>query len=131
MSIENRSPQLQSLLADVALRVVDLLQREFQLFRAETRAGLTRLGYAAALLIVAAGFLIAGIVLAAEAAVEALAVQLESEAMAAAAVSGACLILALLLFLWGRSKLAHGDVLPRRSMSSLRRDAEMLAEKVS
>ncbi len=127
----DRQPQLQALLAEVARNGADLVQREFRLFKAETRASLSRLAYGLAAMIIAAGFLIAGIVLLAESLVEALAVRLESEALAAAIVGGGCLILALVIFFVARSSLSLNELQPTRSMKTVRRDAEMLAEKIS
>ena len=83
------------------------------------------------MLVVAAVFAIAAILLFTEALVEWLATVVGSEALAALIVGGVLLAIAVALGLWGRNAISAASLAPTRSLHSLQRDSQILSERVS
>lgn len=129
--MDDRDPQLQRVLGDVSRSALGLMQSEMRLLKAEFREDLHKLAYGLAAFVGAAAFLIAAITLAADAAVEAVAAGVDSRGWAFAIVGGACIVIALILFLIGQSTVSFRTIEPRRTLRSLGNDAEMLSERAS
>jgi hypothetical protein len=125
------APQLQALVGEVMRDAAELVMRELDLFRAEMRASVRQALYGAVAFIGAAVFLITALALFADAGVKALAARMGSEVLAALTVGGAALLVGLLLAFFGYRALSFSTFKPRRTVRSIRRDKEMLAEKVA
>jgi hypothetical protein len=82
-----------------------------------------------AMVVVAAIFAIAAVMLLTESLVEWLATVVNSEALAALIVGGVLALIAIGLGLWGRSAMTSSSLMPQRTMRSLQRDAEVLSER--
>ena len=63
--------------------------------------------------------------------VEWLATVVESEALAALIVGGAMAVIAIGLGLYGRSAMSSFSLLPQRTVRSVKRDTQVLSERVS
>ena len=107
----------------------DLAQKEFTLFRTEVTQNIKTLFLGLALVVVAAIFAIAAVMLLTESLVEWLATVVNSEALAALIVGGVLALIAVGLGLWGRSAMSSSSLTPQRTMRSLKRDAEVLSER--
>jgi hypothetical protein len=81
--------------------------------------------------VMAAVFAIAAIMLFTESLVEWLARVLNSEALAALIVGGVMALIAIGLGLYGRHAMSASALTPQRTMRSLKRDAEVLSERVT
>jgi hypothetical protein len=74
---------------------------------------------------------IAAVMLFTESLVEWLARVLESEALAALIVGGVMAAIAIGLGLYGRSAITRFSLTPQRTVRSIKRDTEVLSERVS
>jgi hypothetical protein len=81
------------------------------------------------MVVVAAIFAIAAVMLLTESLVEWLATVVNSEALAALIVGGVMALIAIGLGLWGRSTMTSSSLAPERTMRSLKRDVEVLSER--
>jgi len=84
-----------------------------------------------AMVVVAAIFAIAAIMLFTESLVEWLATKVGSEALAALIVGGVMAVIAIGLGLYGRSAMSSFSLLPERTARSVKRDTQVLSERVS
>lgn len=128
---DQQGQTLQSLVAETLRESTTLAQKEFALFRTEVSANLKTMVMGLAMLVAAAVFAIAAIMLFTEALVEWLATVVGSEALAALIVGGALLAVAVALGLWGRNAISSASLAPTRTMHSLQRDGQVLSERVS
>jgi hypothetical protein len=122
---------IQGLVGEALRESTDLAQKEFTLFRTEMTQNVRTLFMGLAMVVVAAIFAIAAIMLFTESLVEWLARVLESEALAALIVGGAMAIIAIGLGLYGRHAMTASALAPQRTVRSLKRDAEVLSERVT
>jgi len=120
-----------SLVGDALRDTQDLVSKEIALFRAETSEGLHQLSTGLMLLIAAGVFAVTGLFVLILALVKALAVLLNSEALAALIVGGLFALIAIALALWGRSKASLSGLEPTRTERQLRQDAGIITERVS
>ena len=118
-----------SLVGDAVRDFRDLVAGEIALFRSELSRGVGRVYLGLGLLLSAAVFAIAGLFTLLLALVKGLAVVLQSDALAALAVGGVFLLLALGLGLWGRSKASLSGLEPRRTARQVRQDAQVITER--
>ena len=128
---DQQGQTLQSLVAETLRESTTLAQKEFALFRSEVSTNLKTMVMGLAMLVAAAVFAIAAIMLFTEALVEWLATVVGSEAIAALIVGGALLAVAVALGLWGRNAISSASLAPTRTMHSLQRDGQILSERVS
>jgi uncharacterized membrane protein YqjE len=128
---DQQGQSLQGLVAEAVRESTNLAQKEFALFRTEVSENLKAMLMGVAMLVVAAVFAIAAILLFTEALVEWLATVVGSEALAALIVGGVLLAIAVALGLWGRNAISAASLAPTRSLHSLQRDSQILSERVS
>ena len=125
----NGNQTIQGLVGEALRESTDLAQKEFTLFRTEISQNIRTLFMGLAMVVVAAIFAIAAIMLLTESLVEWLATVVNSEALAALIVGGVLALIAIGLGLWGRSAMTSSSLMPQRTMRSLQRDAEVLSER--
>jgi len=122
---------LQGLVAEAVRESTTLAQKEFALFRTEVSENLKKMVIGLAMLVVAAVFAIAALLLFTEALVEWLATVVGSEALAALIVGGILLVVAVVLGLWARNAISAASLAPTRTLHSLQRDSQVLSERVT
>jgi F0F1-type ATP synthase membrane subunit c/vacuolar-type H+-ATPase subunit K len=125
------SKSLQSLFGEALRESSDLAQKEFALFRSEMIQNVRTMFFGLAMVVVAAIFAIAAIMLLTESLVEWLAGVVGSEALAALIVGVAMAAIAIGLGLYGRSTITSFTLTPQRTMRSVKRDAQVLSERVA
>jgi len=128
---ESGPASIQTLFGEALRETSDLAQKEFTLFRTEMTQNVRLVFVGLALLVAAAVFAIAAVILLTEALVEWLAVLLNSEALAALIVGGVMAAIAIGLGLYGRSRMSSFSLTPRHTVDSIKRDSEVLSERVS
>lgn len=127
-----RQPQnIQSLLGDALRESTELARKEMTLFKTELTANVRSFFIGIALIVMAAIFAIGALILLTEALVDWLATVVGSQALAALIVAGLCIVMAVFLGFWGKSKLTAETLVPNRTAQSLQRDAAVLSERVS
>lgn len=122
---------IQGLVGEALRESTDLAQKEFMLFRTEVNQNVRTLFIGLAMVVVAAIFAIAAIMLFTDSLVQWLAVKVGSHALAALIVGGAMAVIAIGLGLYGRHAMSASTLAPQRTMHSLKRDAEVLSERVT
>jgi hypothetical protein len=122
---------IQGLVGEALRESTDLAQKEFALFRSEMTQNVRTIFIGLAMVVVAAIFAIAAIMLFTEALVDWLATVVNSEALAALIVGGIMAVIAIGLGLYGRNAMAASSLAPQRTVRSLKRDAEVLSERVT
>jgi len=128
---ESRNQSLQNLFGEALRETSDLAQKEFTLFRTEMSESVRNLFVGLAMIVAAAVFAIAALMLLTEALVEWLGAVLGSEALAALIVAGVMAVIAIGLGLYGRSAFSRFSLTPERTVRSIKRDTEVLSERVS
>lgn len=125
----NGNQTIQGLVGEALRESTDLAQKEFTLFKTEISQNMRTLFIGLAMVVAAAVFAIAAVMLLTESLVEWLATVVESEALAALIVGGILAVIAIGLGLWGRNAMTASSLTPQRTMRSLKRDAEVLSER--
>jgi len=128
---DNNNQTIQGLVGEALRESTDLAQKEFTLFRTEMTQNVRTLFMGLAMVVVAAIFAIAAIMLLTESLVEWLATVVGSEALAALIVGGVLALIAIGLGLYGRHAMTASSLAPQRTVRSLKRDAEVLSERVT
>jgi hypothetical protein len=129
VAMQGSNQTIQGLVGDALRESTDLAQKEFTLFRTEITQNIRTLFMGLAMIVVAAIFAIAALMLFTESLVKWLATVVNSEALAALIVGGVMALIAIGLGLWGRSTMTSSSLAPQRAMRSLKRDAEVLSER--
>jgi len=124
-------PPIQNLFGEALRESSDLARKEFALFKTEMSESIRNLFLGIAMMVGAAVFAIAAIMLLTEALVEWLARVVNSEALAALIVGGIMAALAIGLGLYGRSKFSAFSLTPERTVRSIKLDTQVLSERVS
>jgi len=127
----NSNQSLHSLFGEAMRETSDLAQKEFALFRTEMSQSVKSMFIGLAMVVAAAVFAIAAVMLLTESLVEWLATVLESEALAALIVGGVMAAVAVGLGLYGRNAISRFSLTPERTVRSIKRDTEILSERVS
>lgn len=122
---------IQGLVIEAIRDSSDLAQKEFALFRSELSSNIRTLFIGLAMVIVAAVFAIAALMLFTDALVKWLATVVDSEALAALIVGGVMAVIAIGLLLYARHAMSLSALAPQRTVRSIRRDAEVLSERVA
>ena len=122
---------LHNLFGEAIRETSDLAQKEFALFRTEMSQNVRTVFLGLAMVVAAAVFAIAAVMLFTESLVGWLARVLESEALAALIVGGVMAAIAIGLGLYGRSAISRFSLTPQRTVRSIKRDTEVLSERVS
>jgi hypothetical protein len=125
------SQSLHILLGEALRESSDLAQKEFALFRTEMSQNVRTMFMGLAMVVVAAVFAIAALILFTDALVHWLAGIVGSEALAATIVGGAMALLAVGLGVYGRSMISSFTLTPKRTVRSVKRDAQVLSERVA
>jgi fatty acid desaturase len=131
MAEAQRQHSIHNLFGEALRDSSDLARKEFTLFKTEMAQSVRALFIGIAMMVAAAVFAIAALGLLTEALVEWLATVVNSEALAALIVGGVMLVLAIACALWGRSKFNAFTLTPERTMRNVRRDTQVLSERVS
>ena len=108
----------------------NLVSKEFALFRTEMGEGLDHLVHALTLFIAAGVLAITGVLVLILALVKALAVLLQSDALAALVVGALFAAISLELALWGRSKASLSGLEPVRTERQVKQDAGIITERI-
>jgi hypothetical protein len=127
--MQGNNQTIQGLVGEALRESTDLAQKELTLFRTEISQNIRTLFLGLAMVVVAAIFAIAALMLLTESLVEWLATVVNSEALAALIVGGVMALIAIGLGLWGRSTMTSSSLAPERTMRSLKRDVEVLSER--
>lgn len=125
----NGNQTIQGLVGEALRESTDLAQKEFTLFKTEISQNMRTLFIGLAMVVAAAVFAIAAVMLLTESLVEWLATVVDSEALAALIVGGLMAAIAIGLGLWGKNAMTASSLTPQRTMRSLKRDAEVLSER--
>jgi uncharacterized membrane protein YqjE len=125
----NGNQTIQGLVGEALRESTDLAQKEFTLFKTEISQNMRTLFMGLAMVVAAAVFAIAAVMLLTESLVEWLATVVDSEALAALIVGGLMAVIAIGLGLWGKNAMTASSLTPQRTMRSLKRDAEVLSER--
>ena len=128
---DTRNDSLHDLFGEALRETSDLAQKEFALFRTEMSQSVRSVFLGLAMVVAAAVFAVAAVMLLTEALVEWLAGVLNSEALAALIVGGVMAVIAIGLGLYGRSAISRFSLAPERTMRSIKRDTQVLSERVS
>lgn len=128
---ESNPHAIHNLVGEALRESADLARKEFSLFRTEVTSNVRSLVMGLAMLIGAAVFAVAALIWLTQALVEWLGAVLNSEALAALIVGGVLAVIAIGLGLWGRSAMSSATLTPERTIRSVRRDGEVLSERVS
>ncbi|HEY7385585.1 MAG TPA: phage holin family protein [Beijerinckiaceae bacterium] len=130
MADQNQS-SIQGLISDALRDTTDLARKEVALFRAELAENVRALVMGIAMMVGAAVFAIAAIILFTEALVKWLATVVGSEALSALIVGGAMAVIAVGLVLYGRSTMSAASLMPNRAVRSIQRDTKVLSERIA
>ncbi len=128
---DTRNDSLHDLFGEALRETSDLAQKEFALFRTEMSQSVRSVFLGLAMVVAAAVFAVAAVMLLTESLVEWLAGVLNSEALAALIVGGVMAVIAIGLGLYGRSAISRFSLTPERTVRSIKRDTEVLSERVS
>jgi hypothetical protein len=120
---------IQGLFGDALRETSDLAQKEFALFRTEMNQNIRSLFLGLAMIVGAAVFAIAALILFTKSLVDWLATVVNSEALAALIVGGVMAAIAIGLALYGRHAMSSFSITPQRTVRSIKRDAEVLSER--
>jgi hypothetical protein len=131
MSDPRNTQSIHNLFGEALRETGDLAQKELALLRTEVTQNVRTMFFGLAMVVVAAIFAIAAIILLTESLVEWLATVLESEALAALIVGGVMAVIAIGLGLYGRSAISSFSLTPERTVRSVRRDTQVLSERVA
>jgi hypothetical protein len=109
----------------------DLARKELALFRAELSEGIRQVFLGIAMMVGAAVFAVAALMLFSDALEEWLATVVNSEALAALIVGVAVALTAVGLALYGRKLFSSFRLVPAQTMRSIQSDTRVLSERVS
>jgi len=122
---------IHNLLGDALRESTDLARKEFTLFRTELTENARAMVMGLVFLVVGAVFAVAALIWLTQALVDWLGPIVHSQALAALIVGGGLALIAVGLGLYGRSRMSSATLAPTRTTKSIRRDAEVLSERVT
>lgn len=122
---------INNLLGEALRDATDLARKELALFKTELSDNVRTLLIGIGMMVGAAVFAIAAIILFTEALVKWLATIVGSEALSALIVGGVMTLIAIGLVMYGRSTMSSASLAPTRSVRSIQRDTQVLSEKVA
>jgi F0F1-type ATP synthase membrane subunit c/vacuolar-type H+-ATPase subunit K len=126
---QTTNQSIHTLVGEALRETSGLAQKEFALFRTEMSQSVKSMFIGLAMVVAAAVFAIAAVMLLTESLVEWLATVLESEALAALIVGGLMAAIAIGLGLYGRKAISSFTLTPERTVRSVKRDAQILSER--
>jgi hypothetical protein len=133
MAVDKSEKSLPSLFSDLARETVDLVRQEMALARAEISEKITSAERALVALVVGAVIILAGLLLLLQAVVNGLAMVLPEETapwLAPLIVGAVVALIGFLMLKGARTKLQPDNLVPHRTVDSLRRDAAVAQETV-
>lgn len=122
---------LQQLVGDAIRDAADLAGKEFALFRTEMADNVAGLAKGAIMFLAAAVFAVASLIWLTQALVDGIDVFIHRKWLSALIVGGLLAVIAGILVMVGKSKLSASSLAPSRTVRSLKRDGEVLTERVS
>lgn len=122
---------LQALVGDALRDGADLARKEFALFRAEMASNAAGLAKGAAMFLAAAVFAVASLIWLTQALVYGLDVMIRSYWISALIVGAALALVAGVLILIGKNMISAASIAPTRTVTSLKRDSEVLSERTA
>ncbi len=128
---DRQSASLQGLVGDALRDVADLARQEFALFRTEMADNVGTVAKGAAMFLVAAVFAVASLIWLTQALVYGIDVVVHSRWISALIVGALLLVIAGVLVMVGRNMISAVSLAPTRTVKSLRRDGEILSERIS
>ena len=133
MATDKTDKSLPSLFSDLARETVDLVRQEMALARAEISQKITSAERGLVALIVGGVIILAGLMLLLQAVVNALGMALPQETapwLAPLIVGAVVAVIGYVMLKGGRSRLQPDNLMPNRTVESLRRDAAVAQETV-
>jgi uncharacterized integral membrane protein len=133
MATDKTDKSLPSLFSDLARETVDLVRQEMALARAEISQKITSAERGLVALIVGGVIILAGLMLLLQAVVNALGMALPEETapwLAPLIVGAVVAVIGYAMLKGGRSRLQPDNLMPNRTVESLRRDAAVAQETV-
>jgi hypothetical protein len=133
MAVDKSEKSLPSLFSDLARETVDLVRQEMALARAEISEKITGAERGLVALVVGAVIILAGLMLLLQAVVNGLAMVLPEETapwLAPLIVGAVVAVIGYLMLKGARTKLQPDNLMPHRTVDSLRRDAAVAQETV-
>lgn len=127
---EPRPRTVPELAGDAIRETQELVSTEIRLLRAEMAESLQHLMLALGLFLAAGVFVLTALLVWIFALVKALAVLLQSDALAALVVGGVFAVIAVALALFGRSKASLSGLEPTRTERQVRQDAAIITERM-
>jgi len=132
MHHDHQPPQsIHTLFGEALRETTDLARKELTLFRTEMSQNIKALVIGIVLLMAAAVFAVVTLLLLTEALVDWISALVGSEALGALIVGLVFGAVTVALGLWGRSKLASASLEPKHTVRQVKRDSEVLTERVS
>jgi hypothetical protein len=131
MADPSSNQSIHTLFGEALRESADLARKEIALFKAEMTENVRALVMGLAMMIAAAVFAIVAISLFTKALVDWLATVVHSEALSAFIVGVVMAAVAVGLVLYGKSRMSPATLAPSRTVRNVRRDAEVLTERVS
>ncbi len=128
---DRQAASLQGLVGDALRDVADLARQEFALFRTEMADNVGTVAKGAAMFLGAAVFAVASLIWLTQALVYGLELVVHSRWISALIVGALLLIIAGVLVVVGRNMISAASLAPTRTVKSLRRDGEILSERIS
>jgi F0F1-type ATP synthase membrane subunit c/vacuolar-type H+-ATPase subunit K len=128
---DTSNQSIHSLFGEALRETSGLAQKEFTLFRTEMSQSVRTMFTGLAMIVAAAVFAVAALMLFTESLVKWLATVVGSEALAALIVGSVMAVIAIGLGLYGRRAVSSFTLTPTRTVQSLKRDTEVLSERVS
>lgn len=128
---DREGSSLQGLVGDALRDAAALASKEFALFRTEMADNVSGLAKGAAMFAAAAVFAVASLIWLTQALVYGLELIVHSRWISALIVGAALAIIAGVLVMAGKSLLSASSLAPNRTVRSLKRDGEVLTERVS
>jgi hypothetical protein len=125
------NPGIHTLIGDALRDSADLARKELQLFKAEMTDNVRALAMGLAMMMAAAVFAIIALSLFTQALVDWVARLVNSDALGALIVGAVMAAIAIGLVLFGKSRMSASTLAPSRTVRNVRRDAEVLSERVS
>ena len=128
---DQQGNSIHTLIGDALRESTDLARKEMALFRTEMTENIRGLVMGLAMFVGAAVFAVVAISLLVQSLVDWLAKLLNSDALAALIVGVVMAAIAIGLALYGKSKVSPSALAPTRTVRNLRRDTEVISERVS
>lgn len=129
--MDRQGSTLQELVGDAMRDGADLARKEFALFKAEMASNATGIFKGAAMFLAAAVFAVASLIWLTQALVYGIDAFLHRPWASALIVGGLLLVVAVVLVLLGKSYVSAAGLLPNRTVQSMKRDSDVLAERAA